>query len=82
MLCQRCETGSGFTMKTGDLRFWRSSMVCWALFSLFTVLTLIWQTVDDMPYPHKERDDLVGTIGFGGLAVGFFVLALRDKKSN
>jgi hypothetical protein len=71
-------------MNTGNLRFWHSSIVCWALFAFFAVLTLIWQDPlgDVRQYPNKKRDDLVGTMAFGGLATGFFILARKAKKSN
>ena len=71
----------GDTMKTGDFRFWHSRIICWWLFALFAVLTIIWQLIDVKPYPHMNRDFLTGTIVLGGLTVGFFILARRAKST-
>lgn len=67
-------------MSIGDFRVWRSPAVCWWLFALFAVLTIIWQLVDVKPYPNMYRDWLIGTIVFGGASAVSFILARRARK--
>jgi hypothetical protein len=55
-------------MKIGSFRVWRSPIVCWCWFALFAVLFLAWQMVDEKPYPHMRRDDLIGSFTFGAAA--------------
>jgi len=66
----------------GDFRLWRSSVICWCAFALFTFLTILWQVVDIKAYPHMERDWLILTVGSGTIAFLFFVLAIRATKQK
>ena len=67
-------------MKLGTLKVWQSQAVCWSICAIFGVLTLVWQVLDVKPYPHMQRDYLIGTIGFGAAAVLFLVLAVCARR--
>ena len=69
-------------MKIGNFRLWRSPAVCWWSFSLFSVLTVIWQVVDVKPYPDMQRDWLVLTSVCGIAAFVFFVLGIRATRQR
>jgi hypothetical protein len=69
-------------MKTGDYKLWRSPLVCWWLFLLFSVLTIAFQIIDVKPYPNRERDSLINTAVCGGLAVAFLLLGIRANRQK
>jgi hypothetical protein len=67
-------------MRIGDFRVWRSTTVCWGLFALFVVLTIIWQLIDVKPYANMHRDWLIGTIVFSCASAVSFIFARRARK--
>ena len=67
---------------TGDSKLWRSPIVCWWLFFLFSVLTIICQVVDVKPYPNMQRDWLINTAVSGGLALVFLILGIRANRQR
>jgi hypothetical protein len=69
-------------MKTGALKVWHSSVICWSICVLFGVLSILWQVVTVKPYPDMERDYFIGTIAFGIGTLLFFGLALRARRRN
>ena len=69
-------------MKTGTFKIWRSPLICWSLFVLFTALTIIWQLADVKPYPNMRRDYVIGTVAFVGATLVFLLLARRAAKQN
>lgn len=58
----------------------RSPIICWALFVLFSFMFVIYQLVDVVPYPHMRRDWLIGSLIIGGAALGFLWLALSFRR--
>ena len=69
-------------MKTGDFKLWRSPVVCWWLFALFCVLTVIWQIITVKPYPDMQRDWLILTFGCGGAAFSFLIMGIRASRQR
>jgi hypothetical protein len=71
-------------MHVGDIRLWRSQIVCWSLSMLFLILAV------DLLYVHREPNksfsveethafQIVGVV-FGLLAILFLIFAIRAKK--
>jgi hypothetical protein len=69
-------------MKTGDFKLWRSPAVCWWLFGLFSILSVLWQIFDIKPYPEMERDRFILTSICGVAAVLFVLLGVRATKQR
>ena len=71
-------------MRTGDFKLWRSQIVCWGLFILFsvvaTVLVIVGSREPNKSYSESElRTRLVAGIVFGVISVACLILAIRAK---
>jgi hypothetical protein len=66
------------------LEVWKSQVICWSLFLMFSVLAAAWGFVSiEATKPFTETELLVLRVFVavcGLLAIGFFGLAVRARK--
>jgi hypothetical protein len=67
-------------MRIGDLRLWRSPVVCWTFFAFFLLFTLALQVVSVRTYPDYHRDWLLLTAAFVTGTSFWLVLAIRAMR--
>jgi hypothetical protein len=65
-------------MKAGESKTLLSPAVCWSLCAFFAVLSVMWQFVDVVPYPNRNRDYILGTLALCGATALFFMMARRQ----
>jgi integral membrane sensor domain MASE1 len=68
------------------LEVWRSQIVCWSLFVMFSILAVAWGFVSieaTKPFTQTELFVLRVLVAiFGLLAIWFFILAIRTGRKK
>ena len=70
-------------MRVGNFKLWRSQIVCWSLFVLFSVFAAVWFYVGREPTKSYTEPQRLALLVAGAVsafvAVLFFILAWRAK---